>query len=132
MKQNFISKLSDQQYSALIHLSLLFGFLHFLIPIILVLFLWLNKRKQSHYIDSHGVSVLNWMISITVISTIFQFSLPFLTYMVFNDHYAHNLKLFLIIIQFVIFSIIIYGAHKAYTNNFFEYPLSIKIIKELT
>lgn len=134
-----LNNISINIYSACIHLSLFFGYIHFILPIIIVLFLWLYRKKESDYIDSHGISVLNFIISALIYSFIILILSPFLLVFfggILGDFSYSNLintGILLFItkygIDFVILFLILKASYKAYTNNFWEYPLCFRIIK---
>jgi uncharacterized protein len=66
----------ERTYSLFTHLSLLT--VHFLIPVIPALVMWLIKRDQSPFVDDHGKEAVNFQLSL-VLYTAATFVVGFLT-----------------------------------------------------
>ena len=70
--ENSTSEISkeDKNWAVLIHLSPLLGYisggLGFLVPFLL----WIFKRNESSYIDSQGKEVMNFLITLIIISAV--------------------------------------------------------------
>ncbi|MFT4549432.1 MAG: putative Tic20 family protein [Verrucomicrobiales bacterium] len=102
------------QWCMFIHLSQLIPFAGLIIPIVL----WQMKKDESPIIDRHGKMVTNWVISALIYGSI----LMVLTIIVIGA-----LLMPVLGIAGVVFAII--GGIKANNGEFWQYPLSLKLIK---
>lgn len=109
--------LDQQQYAMFIHFSLLLGLVLPMIGLILPLVLWLTKKDNS-YIDQHGRTVANWLISYIIYAFV-SFLLVFLIIGV--------PMLIALAVCHVVFAIL--GGIKAKDGELWQYPLSIKFFK---
>lgn len=100
-----------------IHLSLLLGLVFPIVGLIVPLVLWLSK-KDNHYIDQHGRTVANWLISYSIYAFV-SFLLAFVLIGV--------PMLIALAVCHVIFAIL--GGLKAKDGVLWHYPLSIKFFK---
>ncbi len=118
----------DTAYAAIVHLS---SFIGFLIPfgnIIAPLILWLVKREQDEFINTHGKTCLNFEISILIYSLILAvLSIPFTIITI-------GLGIFLLVglgimtfIAYIVFKV--QATIKASNGEYYEYPFTIELIK---
>ena len=105
-------------WAMLIHLSQFCGFAVPVFGWIVPLALWLIKKDESAYIDTHGKIVLNWIIS--------EFIYLVVSGLLMVVVIGIPLMIGLIIVGFV-FPII--GALKANEGECWAYPMSISFLK---
>lgn len=100
-----------RHFTILMHLSQLVGLVF---PIIM----WVTNREQSHTIDRHGKSIVNWMLSLTI-------------YLIGSAILSMVLIGIPMIIALVIanFIFVIIGAVRASEGKLFTYPMSFNFIK---
>ncbi|SFU13897.1 hypothetical protein SAMN04489724_4288 [Algoriphagus locisalis] len=137
---NNLFGLNENTYCFLIHISVLLGFVHLLLGLVVPIILWTLNRENNPTIDQHGRNVLNWILSFTIyllITTIIIF--PMNNFMQFPMSHSFNLNalpsLFTGIFPVTILMIlnvlfILIGALKASTGKLWKYPLSIRFFKK--
>jgi len=105
-------------WAMLIHLSQFCGFALPILGWIVPLILWLVKKDESAYIDTHGKIVLNWIIS----EFIYLIICALLVFVIIGIPLLIGLG-----IVGVIFPIL--GALKANEGECWAYPMSISFLK---
>ncbi|WP_339864252.1 DUF4870 domain-containing protein [uncultured Algoriphagus sp.] len=137
---NNLFGLNENTYCFLIHSSVLLGFVHVLLGLIVPIILWTLNRENNPSIDQHGRNVLNWILSFAIyllLSLIIVF--PMNNFMQFPLSQSFNLNVLpslftgffpitILMILNIIFILI--GALKASTGQLWKYPLSIRFFKK--
>lgn len=131
--------LNENTYSFLIHISVLLGFVHFLIGFIVPVVLWTLNRENSKTIDQHGKNVLNWILSFAIYSVIATLILfPMNSFMQVPISFSYNLNLLpslftaffpVVVLMIINILFILIGGLKASTGVIWKYPLSIRFFK---
>ena len=119
---------NDKNYSSITHLS---GFAGWFFPfgnIIAPLLLWIAKKNESTYIDSHGKAALNFQLSILFYCFLLAILIIPITI------FTLGLGLLAIIIGFIpaiILKIvlIISASMKATNGEYYNYPFTIEFVK---
>lgn len=119
---------NDKNYSSITHLS---GFAGWFFPfgnIIAPLLLWIAKKNESTYIDSHGKAALNFQLSILFYCFLVAILIIPITI------FTLGLGLLAIIIGFIpaiILKIvlIISASMKATNGEYYNYPFTIEFVK---
>jgi uncharacterized Tic20 family protein len=119
---------NDKNYSSITHLS---GFAGWFIPfgnIIAPLVLWVAKKNESAYIDSHGKSAVNFQLSLIVYG--FLLALLIIPIAIFTLGLG-LVAIVLGIIPAIIlkFILIISASIKANNGEQYHYPFTIEFIK---
>lgn len=107
-----------RQWSMLLHLSLLAGFVVPLAGLVAPILIWQLKKTEIPELDVHGKIVANWIISLLI-----YYFIGFILLFVF----VGVLILPVLAIIGIIFPII--GALKASNGETWKYPLAIEFIK---
>lgn len=105
-----------------IHFSPLIGFI-FPFSVLFPLFLWLHKKEDNSIYNTHGIKVINFQLTMTIVYIIAFISLVSIQGWGF---------LFFILIFPINFLIITYNIFKAVTTQKCSYPLSIPFLKNKT
>ena len=119
---------NDKNYSSITHLS---GFAGWFFPfgnIIAPLLLWIAKKNESTYIDSHGKAAVNFQLSILFYCFLLAILIIPITI------FTLGLGLLAIIIGFIpaiILKIvlIISASMKATNGEYYNYPFTIEFVK---
>lgn len=119
---------NDKNYSSITHLS---GFAGWFFPfgnIIAPLLLWIAKKNESTYIDSHGRAAVNFQLSILFYCFLLAILIIPITI------FTLGLGLLAIIIGFIpaiILKIvlIISASMKATNGEYYNYPFTIEFVK---
>jgi uncharacterized protein len=107
-----------RQWTMLLHLSQLMGFVVPLAGLVVPIVIWQLKKQDLPEIDAHGMAVANWIISEAIY---FAVSLLLITV-------GLGIVLLLALATVaVVFPIV--GAIKANTGELWRYPLSIRFLK---
>jgi len=108
----------ERQMGLFLHLSQLINIIIPLGGVIVPIVIWQMKKDQMPAIDAHGKMVVNWLISSLI-------------YWIVSGILALVLIGFIGMLALVILGIVfpIIGAIKANNGEFWEYPLTIKLIK---
>ena len=119
---------NDKNYSSITHLS---GFAGWFFPfgnIIAPLILWIAKKNESSYIDSHGKSAVNFQLSLIVYG--FLLALLIIPIAIFTLGLG-LVAIVLGIIPAIIlkFILIISASMKANNGEQYHYPFTIEFIK---
>jgi uncharacterized Tic20 family protein len=109
---------SERTYALFNHLTLLF--VHFGVPVIPALVMWLIRKADSPFLDDHGKEAVNFQISL-ILHAIIIFALGFVTCFVAW------------LLYFPLWALGIYGsimaAIAANKGEFYRYPMSIRLIR---
>ena len=108
----------ERQMGMFLHLSQLINIIIPLGGVIVPIVIWQMKKDQMPALDAHGKMVVNWLIS----SLIYWVISAILAIVVIGF-----LGMLALVIMGIVFPII--GGIKANNGEFWEYPLTIKIIK---
>ena len=108
----------ERQMGLFLHLSGIAQVLFFPIGIVVPIILWQTQKEKMPALDAHGKMVANFMISLSIYLVVSAFSMILL---------IGFLLLPIVAIGGIILSIM--GALKANNGEFYEYPLTIKLIK---
>ena len=119
---------NDKNYSSLTHLS---GFSGWVFPfgnIIVPLTLWISRKNESPYIDSHGKAAVNFQLSILFYCFLLAILIIPITI------FTLGLGLVAILIGLIPAAIlkvvlIISASIKASNRNYYNYPFTIEFIK---
>lgn len=101
----------------------IFPFSNIIVPLVI----WLLKKDESNIIKSHGINVLNFQITISILMLVIL-GITALTFFLVVTIPLSGFAVFALAIANIIVSII--GAVKAYKNEFYQLPLQYKFIKE--
>ena len=131
--------LNEDTYSFLIHISVLFAFIHPVLGLIIPIILWTLNKENNQIVNQHGKNVLNWILSFTVYVSICLFIvLPLNSHIHLSANFSYNLtspmSLFsgfvpvtILMVLNIVFILI--GALKASSGKIWKYPLSIRFLK---
>lgn len=111
-------------YLSALLLGFIFGPLAFVGPLVL----WLMKRDESKFIDHHGKEMVNFMITMAIVglcSSVVAVPVVFLTF---------GIGMFIItplLMAVGVYALVmeILGAVKANNGEYYEFPISIRLIK---
>lgn len=118
------SKLHNKEYMLAIicHLTV---FLGVFFATIVVLIIWLLKRKQSNFINHHGREAINFQLSMTLLGFILMW--PTTYFLQLNAMYIVDIYIGILYVIVCILAII--AAIKAYKGVYYKYPYTIPFIK---
>ncbi|HEY9170387.1 MAG TPA: DUF4870 domain-containing protein [Lutibacter sp.] len=119
---------NDKTYSSITHLS---GFAGWIFPfgnIIVPFVLWLAKKNESTYIDTHGKAAVNFQLSLVLYAFLLALIMIPLTI------FTLGLGLIAVILGFIpavilIIATIISASIKATNGEYYDYPFTIEFIK---
>ena len=115
---NLDIKFDEKEWASFIHLSLFLGYLIPLAGLIVPIVLWQSK-KDSPFVDHHGRSATNWIITQIILWIVFGLLCLVLI----------GIPLLAILgVLSIIFPII--GALRAREHKTWSYPLSLRIVRE--
>ena len=119
----------DRQMAMFIYLSgLLLGFVVGPVSFAAPLVIWLMKRDQSKFIDHHGKEVLNFTITLAIVGLAIGFVGAPLAILTFGLGLLIVIPLAMALgIYHLVMTII--GAVKANNGEWYEFPISIRLIK---
>ncbi|RAI94186.1 DUF4870 domain-containing protein [Algoriphagus yeomjeoni] len=132
--------LNENSYCFLIHISVLLGFVHFLLGLVVPIVLWTLNRENNPTIDQHGRNVLNWIFSFALymlIGLIIIFPMNNFMHLPFSFSFNLNslpslftgfFPITILMILNIIFILI--GSLKASTGKLWKYPLSIQFFRK--
>lgn len=136
---NNLFGLNENIYCFLIHVSVLLGFIHIVLGIIVPLILWILNKETNERVDIHGKNVINWILSMAIyLSICFFIMLPLNGLLNLSLNFSYNLawpiSLFSGFVPITILMIlnlifVLIGALKASSGIIWKYPLSIKFFK---
>lgn len=108
----------ERQMGLFLHLSQLINIIIPLGGVIVPIVIWQMKKDQMPALDAHGKMVVNWLISSLI-------------YWIVSGILALVLIGFIGMLALVILGIVfpIIGGIKANNGEFWEYPLTLKLIK---
>lgn len=109
----------QKKWLLFIHGSPLLGFI-FPFSVLFPLFLWLHKREDNPLYNSHGIKVINFQLTMTLV-----FILAFIALLTIE---GWGFLFFIIVVPLNI-AIIVYNVFKAVTAQKCFYPLSIPFLK---
>lgn len=112
------TKRDDNQLLVIMHLSQLLTFITGFGGLIVPLIIWLTQKQQVNLIDEHGKAIINFQISL-IILTIICIPLVFLIVGIVG----------LVILGVLAFVMPIVNAVNASNNADYYYPLSFKFLK---
>lgn len=131
--------LTENTYCLLIHISVLLGFIHIVLGLIIPIVLWSLNREKNQNVDQHGKNVLNWILSFAIYLTVcFLMVFPLNWLMHLSIHFAYDFRspvsLFsgffpITILMILNILFIVIGGLKASTGKLWRYPLSINFFK---
>jgi len=113
-----IHGMSETSYTSLMHISQFAGVVIPGLGLIAPIGMWLAGKEKSEAVNRHGVHILNWMITISI--------LLFATFILCFIFIGLFILPFIILMAFI-FPII--GTVKASNGNEWVYPLSFKFLK---
>jgi hypothetical protein len=119
---------NDKNYSTLTHLS---GFAGWLFPfgnIIAPLVLWIAKKNESNYIDSHGKAAVNFQLSILLYCFLLALLIIPITILTLG---IGLIAILIGIIPAILLKIvlIISASIKATNGEYYNYPYTIEFVK---
>lgn len=107
----------ERTYALFIHLTLLL--VHFAVPVIPALVMWLIKRDQSHFVDDHGKEAVNFQISLLIYALA---SVPLI--------FACGIGIALSVAVWVLGIVgMIMAAVAAHKGQFYRYPMCLRFVK---
>lgn len=112
----------QKKWLLFLHGSPLLGFI-FPFSVLIPLFLWLHKREDNAIYNEHGIKVINFQLSVTILYIIASISLVTVEKWGF---------LFFIAVVPINILVIMYNIFKAVTSQKCFYPLSIPFLKQNT
>lgn len=123
-----MSTKNDNNFSSIIHLSTFAGWFFPFGNIIVPLVLWIAKKEESEFIDSHGKAALNFQISLYVYAILLTILIIPITILTLGIGLIAILISILpiLILQFVL---IILASIKANNGEYYHYPFTIDFIK---
>jgi uncharacterized Tic20 family protein len=113
---------SSRRYAGLLHLSALLGLFVPLAGLVAQLAMWLAKRETDGFIDQHGMSAINFRLSMLIysaVSVVLMFTVILIPLSV--------LALIALGILNIVFSII--AATRAFDGEPYCYPIAIRFLK---
>lgn len=113
---------SDRTFAIVSHLVFLAGFVVPFGSVLGPMVIWLVKKDQSSHVEAHAREALNFQISMLIYSFILAFMLLTIVLAVIAIP-----GIIVLVILNLVFSIV--AAIKASNGEFFQYPLTIRIIK---
>ncbi|SFS80223.1 DUF4870 domain-containing protein [Lutibacter maritimus] len=119
---------NDKNYSTLTHLSGFAGWVFPLGNIIAPLVLWIAKKNESTYIDSHGKAAVNFQLSIMLYCFLLAILIIPITILTLG---LGLIAVLLGIIPAIILKIvlIISASIKATNGEYYNYPYTIEFVK---
>ena len=119
---------NDKNYSSITHLSVFAGWFFPFGNIIAPLVLWLAKKNESTYIDTHGKSAVNFQLSLIFYGFLLAILLiPIAIFTLGLGIIAIILGIIPAVILYIIF--IISASIKASKGEYYHYPFTIEFIK---
>lgn len=131
--------LDEGTYCFLIHISILLGFVHLILGLIIPIVLWALNKNNNQSVNQHGKNALNWMFSFLLYFVV-AMVIVFVMNRVFHKsiNYSFDIRspislftgfvpISILMLLNVLF--ILMGAIKASLGVLWEYPLSIKFIR---
>lgn len=119
---------NDKNYSSITHLSVFAGWFFPFGNIIAPLVLWLAKKNDSTYIDTHGKSAVNFQLSLILYGFLLAILLiPIAIFTLGLGIIAIILGIIPAVILYIIF--IISASIKAGNGEYYQYPFTIQFIK---
>lgn len=119
---------NDKNYSSITHLSSFAGWIFPFGNVIAPLILWLAKKNESTYIDTHGKAAVNFQLSIMLYC--FLLALLIIPITIFTLGIGLIALLISIIpILVLIIVLIISASIKANNGEYYQYPFTIEFIK---
>lgn len=119
---------NDKNYSSITHLS---GFAGWFFPfgnIIAPLILWLAKKNESAYIDTHGKAAVNFQLSLMLCCFLLAlFIIPLTIFTLGLGLIAVILGIIPVLILIIIS--VISASIKANNGEYYHYPFTIEFIK---
>jgi uncharacterized Tic20 family protein len=107
---------SERTYALFLHLTLLL--VHFAVPIVPALIMWLIKRDQSPFIDDHGREALNFQISLVIYAIVGGVLIP-----------ACGMGVLLIAAAYALGIVgMVLAAVAASRGEYFRYPATIRFL----
>ena len=110
--------LQENAYLMLMHLSQFAGWILPGLGFVLPIAMWLTNKDENENVDKHGKNILNFTISYFIYAAISGLLVII----------AIGLAL-LAVLGVVVTIVIIIAAVKAYNNEYWDYPLTIKFLK---
>ena len=110
--------LQENAYLMLMHLSQFAGWILPGLGFVLPIAMWLTNKDENENVDKHGKNILNFTISYFIYAAISGILVII----------AIGLAL-LAVLGVVVTIVIIIAAVKAYNNEYWDYPLTIKFLK---
>ena len=119
---------NDKNYSTLTHISGFIGWVFPLGNIIAPLVLWIAKKNESTYIDSHGKAAVNFQLSIMLYCFLLAILIIPITILTLG---LGLIAVLLGIIPAIILKIvlIISASIKATNGEYYNYPYTIEFVK---
>ena len=119
---------NDKTYSSITHLSSFAGWIFPLGNVIAPLVLWIAKKNESGYIDSHGKAAVNFQLSLMFYSFLLALLIIPLTI------FTLGLGLIAVILGIIpviilIIASVISASIKATHGEHYQYPFTIEFIK---
>lgn len=119
---------NDKTYSSITHLSSFAGWIFPFGNIIVPFVLWLVKKNESNYIDTHGKAAVNFQLSLMLYTFLLALIIIPLTI------FTLGLGLIAVILGFIpavilIIATIISASIKATNGEYYDYPFTIEFIK---
>lgn len=123
-----MSTKNDNNFSSIIHLSIFAGWFFPFGNIIAPLVLWIAKKNESEFIDSHGKAALNFQISLYVYAILLTILIIPITILTLGiGLVAILISIIPILILQVV--VIILASIKANNGEYYQYPFTIDFIK---
>ena len=123
-----MSTKNDNNFSSIIHLSTFAGWFFPFGNIIVPLVLWIAKKEESEFIDSHGKAALNFQISLYVYAILLTILIIPITILTLGiGLVAILISIIPILILQVV--VIILASIKANNGEYYQYPFTIDFIK---
>lgn len=119
---------NDKTYSSITHLSSFAGWIFPFGNVILPFVLWLAKKGESAYIDTHGKAAVNFQLSLMLYAFLLALLIMPLTIFTLG---LGLIALLLGIIPAIILIIaaVISASIKATNGEYYDYPFTIEFIK---
>lgn len=119
---------NNTTYAVVLHLSSFAGYLFPFGNIILPVVLWLVKKDESHFIDVHGKSTINFEISLMLYTLILAILIvPITIFTLGMGLVALLIAALPLLIAYIVVKI--QAAIQASNGRYYQYPFTIEFIK---
>lgn len=117
----------EKTWALFMHLSLIASLVVAHLCILIPIFMWLNKKDQSRYIDDHGREAINFQITLFLYSTVLPIALFLIGFITCGVGWI--LAAVVGILAWVLGVVgVIMAALAANRGEYFRYPMTIRFL----